>query len=91
MDDSMPVYRKTELTRELFMGLWGIERHMLKVVRTQDSLSNAKPIDWDQVENEIDCPETVLLTAFGLLQERYEKVQPILNEDFLNEVTRLDL
>ena len=86
MDDSMPVYRRTELSRELFMGLWGIEKHMLKVVRIHDSLSNGKEIDWDQVESEIDYPESVLLVAFGLLQEKYENCQPVLNEDFLREV-----
>ena len=86
MDDSMPVYKKTELSRELFMGLWGIEKHMLKVVRIQDSLSKGENIDWDRVENEIDYPETVLLTAYGLLQEKYENRQPVLNEDFLKEV-----
>ena len=86
MDESMPAYRKTDLTGELFMNLWGIERHMLKVVRIQDSFSNGKNIDWDQVENEIDYPETVLLTAYGLLKEKYENRQPVLNEDFLKEV-----
>ena len=86
MDDSMPAYRKTELSRELFMGLWGIEKHMLKVVRIQDSLSKGENIDWDRVENEIDYPQSVLLAAYGLLQEKYENRQPVLNEDFLKEV-----
>ena len=86
MDDSMPVYRKTELTRELFMRLWGIEKHMVKVVRIQDSLSKGRAIDWERIENEIDYPETLVFTAYGLLQEKYEKRQPVLNEDFLREV-----
>ena len=86
MDDSMPVYKQTELSRELFMGLWGIEKHMLKIVRIQDSLSKGQTIDWERIENAIDYPEPVLLTAYGLLQEKYENRQPVLNEDFLREV-----
>lgn len=86
MDNSMPVLRKVEITPELFMGLWGIERHMVKIGLIQDSLSNGTKIDWNQVENEIVYPEPVLLAAYGLLKEKYEKVQPVLNEDFLKEV-----
>jgi tetratricopeptide (TPR) repeat protein len=86
MDDSMPVYRKTELTRELFMGLWQLERHMVKVSRIQDSLSNGQPIDWNQIENGIAYPETLLLTAYGMLKEKYENEQPVLDETFLREV-----
>ena len=86
MDDSMPVYRKTELTLELFLGLWGIERHMVKIGRIQDSLSNGLPIDWNQVENGIAYPETLLLTAYGMLCKKYENEQPVLNEDLLREI-----
>ena len=74
MDNSMPVLRKVEITPELFMGLWGIERHMVKIGLIQDSLSNGTKIDWNQVENEIVYPEPVLLAAYGLLKEKYEKV-----------------
>jgi tetratricopeptide (TPR) repeat protein len=82
----MPVYRKTELTRELFMGLWGIERHMVKIGSIQDSLSNGQPIDWNQIENGIAYPEILLVKAYGMLKEKYENEQPVLNEDFLREV-----
>jgi len=85
-DDSMPVYRRTELTPELFMGLWGIERHMLKVSRIQDSLSNGMEIDWDQVESEIGYPEAVLVEGYRLLVEKYEETKPVLDQDFLKEV-----
>ena len=86
LDYSMPVYRKTELTSELFMGIWGIERHMVKISSIQDSLSNGQPIDWNLIENGIAYPETLLLTAYGMLKEKYENEQPVLNEGFLREV-----
>lgn len=82
----MPVYRKTELTRELFMGLWQLERHMVRVSRIQDSLSNGQPTDWNQIENGIKYPETLLLTAYDMLCKKYETKHPVLNEDFLREV-----
>jgi len=86
MDDSLPVHKKVEITPELFMGLWGIERHLLKIIKIQDSLSNGQPIDWEQVEEGIAYPETLLLRAYQILKEKYETEQPVLNEEFLKEI-----
>jgi tetratricopeptide (TPR) repeat protein len=86
MDNSMPVLRKVEITPELFMGLWGIERHLLKIIKIQDSLSTGQPIDWEQVEEGTAYPETLLRRAYQILKEEFGTEQPVLNEEFLREI-----
>jgi tetratricopeptide (TPR) repeat protein len=86
MDNSMPVLRKVEITPELFMGLWGFERHLLKIIKIQDSLSTGQPINWEQVERGIWYPKALLRTAYQVLKEKYETERPVLNEEFLREV-----
>ena len=85
-DDTMPVYGKVELTPDLFMEIWELERHLIRLQRIEDTAFGGQKINADQINGETDYPESLLLKAFSLVKEKHEDEQVVLNESLLREI-----
>jgi tetratricopeptide (TPR) repeat protein len=82
----MPVYRKVELTRELFNEIWGLERHLVRLERIEGNAFSGQNIDANQINSETDYSETLLLTALGIVKENHDNGEAILDEYLLREI-----